>query len=79
MNDTKKQLDKPNGTEENGNPAGPQFDYTKQMSRNDGCNLKSYSQRLGDEPDTNAEQKQPPLVAIIHIHTARTDAVPLPP
>jgi len=79
MNDTKKQLDKPNSTEGNGNLAGPQFNYAEQLNRNEGCNLESYSQRLGDEPDTNAEQKQHPLVAITHIHTARTDAVPLPP
>ena len=54
MNDTKKQLDKVNCTEGNGNHAKPQLNYTKQLNRNDDCNLKSYSQRLGDEPDTNA-------------------------
>ena len=56
MNDTKKQLDKPNSTEGNGNLAGPQFNYAEQLNRNDGCNLESYSQRLGNEPDTNAEK-----------------------
>ena len=62
MNDTKKQLDKPNSTEGHGNLAGPQFNYAEQLNRNDGCNLESYSQKLRDEPDTDAEKNNTRLL-----------------
>jgi hypothetical protein len=41
LNDTKKQPDKVNCTEGNGNPARPQLNYTTQLNRNGDCNLKS--------------------------------------
>ena len=45
------------------NHARQQLNYTKQLKLNDDCNLKSYSQRLGDEPDTNAEKNNTRLLS----------------
>ena len=45
------------------NHARQQLNYTKQLNLNDDCNLKSYDQRLGDEPDTNAEKNNTRLLS----------------
>ena len=59
-----------------------QYNYTKQLDRNDNGNLKSYSQRPGDEPDTKASKSNtrllPSLIFILcavmlcHCHLDRS-------